>query len=51
MGLLWICLEYITPQLQQRAEQNRQLLREGDGGWIPGGVWSTDGKRYIHLCA
>ncbi|MCX2977961.1 LPS export ABC transporter permease LptG [Candidatus Marimicrobium litorale] len=49
MGSLWICLEYVTPQLQQRAEQDRQLLREGDGGWIPGGVWSTDGKRYIHL--
>jgi lipopolysaccharide export system permease protein len=43
-------MEYITPQLQQSAEQERQLLRGGGGGWIPdGGVWSTDGQRYIHL--
>lgn len=26
------------------------MLREGGGGWIPdGGVWSTDGQRYLHL--
>ena len=49
MAGLWICMEYVTPQLQQSAEQERQLLREG-GGWIPGGgVWSTDGRRYIHI--
>lgn len=47
---LWICMEYITPQLQQAAEQERALLRDGNQGWIPGGgVWSTDGRRYIHL--
>ena len=50
MAALWACMEYVTPQLQQSAEQERQLLREGGGGWIPnGGVWSTDGQRYIHL--
>lgn len=49
MAGLWVCMEYVTPQLQQSAEQERQLLREG-GGWIPGGgVWSTDGRRYIHI--
>jgi lipopolysaccharide export system permease protein len=50
MIVLWICMEYVTPQLQQRAEQEKQLLREGNEGFIPGGgVWSTDGRRYIHL--
>ena len=50
MAVLWACMEYVTPQLQQSAEQERLLLREGGGGWIPnGGVWSTDGQRYIHL--
>lgn len=50
MVALWVCMEYITPQLQQRAEQERQMLREGNSGWIPGGgVWSTDSRRYIHL--
>ena len=49
MAGLWICMEYVTPQLQQSAEQERKLLREG-GGWLPGGgLWSTDGRRYIHL--
>jgi lipopolysaccharide export system permease protein len=43
-------MEYITPQLQQSAEQERQRLRDGSTGWLPGGgVWSTDGQRYIHL--
>lgn len=47
---LWICMEYVTPQLQQKAEQEKLLLREGDTGFIPGGgAWSTDGRRYIHL--
>jgi len=50
MAALWIGMEYVTPQLQQSAEQQRLLLREGGGGWIPnGGVWSTDGRRYLHL--
>jgi len=50
MGGLWICMEYVTPQLQQSAEQQRQQLREGGKGWLPGGgVWSTDGRRYIQL--
>ncbi len=50
MAALWACMEYITPQLQQSAERARSELRDGEGGWIPdGGVWSTDGLRYIHL--
>jgi lipopolysaccharide export system permease protein len=50
MALLWVCMEYVTPPLQQAAEQERQLLRESNTGWIPGGgVWSTDGRRYLHL--
>lgn len=48
--ILWICMEYATPQLQQLAEQERQQLRQGSGGFLPdGGVWSTDGQHYIHL--
>jgi lipopolysaccharide export system permease protein len=47
---LWVCMEYITPQLQQSAEQQRQKLRDGGNEWLPGGgLWSTDGRRYIHL--
>jgi lipopolysaccharide export system permease protein len=50
MAGLWICMEYVTPQLQQAAEQERTRLREGDSRRIPhGGVWSTDGRRYLHL--
>lgn len=50
MAGLWVCMEYVTPQLQQSAEQERKLSRDGNQGWIPGGgVWSTDGRRYIHL--
>lgn len=50
MALLWVCMEYITPQLQQSAEREKNELRYGNDGWIPGGgVWSTDGLRYIHL--
>jgi lipopolysaccharide export system permease protein len=50
MAALWICMEYITPQLQLAAEQERTTLRERNPGWIPGGgAWSTDGTRYIHL--
>ncbi|MEZ5503519.1 MAG: LptF/LptG family permease [Halioglobus sp.] len=29
---LWVCMEYITPQLQQSAEQDRQRLRDGNTG-------------------
>ncbi|MDE0949638.1 MAG: LPS export ABC transporter permease LptG [Halioglobus sp.] len=50
MAVLWLCMEYITPKLQQSAEQERQSLREGSEGWIRGsGVWSTDGRRYIQI--
>lgn len=47
---LWLAMEYVTPQMQQSAEKVRNELRFGGDNWIPGGgVWSTDGKRYIHL--
>ncbi len=50
MSGLWFCMEYVTPQLQQSAGQERQRLRDGSAGWLPdGGVWSTDGQNYIHL--
>jgi len=50
MAFLWLCMEFVTPQLQQAAEQERQTLRDSSNGWIPGGgVWSTDGQRYLHL--
>ena len=52
MAALWICMEYVTPQLQQSAEREKNELRyrHRKEGWIPGGgVWSTDGQRYIHL--
>lgn len=50
MALLWTCMEYITPQLEQTAMSEKNKLRYGDHGWIPGGgLWSTDGRRYIHL--
>jgi len=50
MVLLWLCMEYVTPRLQQSAEQQKQHLRESSNSWIPGGgVWSTDGRRYIHI--
>ncbi len=50
MTVLWICMEYVAPQLQQSAEQERQRLRDGNNESLPdGGVWSTDGRRYIHL--
>lgn len=50
MAGLWFCMEYIAPQMQQSAEQERQRLRESNNLVVPeGGVWSTDGQRYIHL--
>jgi lipopolysaccharide export system permease protein len=51
MSLLWLGMEYVTPQLQQNAELEKISLRRGGGSnWLPGGgVWSTDGQRYIHL--
>lgn len=50
MAGLWFLMEYVAPQMQQNADQTRHQLRQGEGGWIPkGGVWSTDGQRYIQL--
>lgn len=50
MASLWAAMEYVAPRLQQVAEQQRFALRYRDQVRIPdGGVWSTDGSRYIHL--
>ena len=50
MFVLWLCMEYVTPQLQQSAETEKLNLRHNNDSWLPGGgVWSTDGQRYIHL--
>jgi lipopolysaccharide export system permease protein len=50
MTTLWLAMEYVTPQMQQSAENERHSLRYGKTTRLPGGgVWSTDGNRYIHL--
>ena len=50
MAVLWLCMEYVTPRIQQSAEQQRHALRYRNQVQIPyGGVWSTDGSRYIHM--
>ena len=50
MIILWLCMEYVTPPLQQSAEAERQALRHHNQVRIPdGGVWSKNGNRYIHL--
>jgi len=50
MTLLWVLMEYVTPQLEQSALSEKNRLRYSEEGWIPGGgLWSTDGRRYIHL--
>ena len=50
MALLWFSMEYVTPGLQQTAEQERHALRYRNEVRIPdGGVWSKSGNRYIHL--
>lgn len=47
---LWVCMEYVTPPLQQSAESRRQALRYRNEVRIPdGGVWSKNGNLYIHL--
>lgn len=50
MAILWVCMEYVTPPLQQSAEAERQALRYRNQVRIPdGGVWSKSDNRYIHL--
>ncbi|MEP5764487.1 MAG: LPS export ABC transporter permease LptG [Halieaceae bacterium] len=50
MATLWVCMEYVTPNLHQNAEQQRHALRYRNDVRIPdGGVWSRNGRRYIHL--
>lgn len=50
MALLWSLMEYVTPQLEQVALSEKNRLRYDIEDRIPGGgLWSTDGRRYIHL--
>lgn len=50
MALLWSSMEYVTPQLEQVALSEKNRLRYDIEDRIPGGgLWSTDGRRYIHL--
>lgn len=50
MLFLWAGMEYLTPVLHQKAEQQRQALRYRNDVRIPdGGVWSKNGERYINL--
>jgi lipopolysaccharide export system permease protein len=50
MALLWVSMEFLTPRLHQSAEQERHFLRyRGDVRIPDGGVWSKNGRRYIHL--
>jgi lipopolysaccharide export system permease protein len=50
MAVLWLCMEYVTPPMQQSAEAERHALRYRNTIRIPdGGVWSKNGNRYIHL--
>ena len=50
MAFLLFCMEYVTPALQQSADRERQALRYRNQLRIPdGGVWSKNGRRYIHL--
>jgi lipopolysaccharide export system permease protein len=50
MAGLWLAMEYVAPQMQQTAEQQRHDLRYPDEVRIPhGGIWATSGGRYTHL--
>jgi lipopolysaccharide export system permease protein len=52
MAWLWIAMEYVTPQLHQRAEELRLELRHENARQLPrGGLWSKSERRYIHLGA
>jgi lipopolysaccharide export system permease protein len=48
--LLWVAMETVTAPLHQRAEALRLKLRYDNPHTLPaGGVWSRNGRRYIHL--
>jgi lipopolysaccharide export system permease protein len=50
MAVLWVCLEYVTPDLLQSAERQKAALRYRDPVLIPrGGLWSVTANRYTHL--
>ena len=50
MACLWLAMEYIAAPLHLDAETQRWNLRHNHDIRIPdGGVWSRQGKRYIHL--
>jgi len=47
---LWLTLEFIAAPMHMYGEQQRNALRSSNSVVIPsGGVWSKNGKRYIHL--
>ncbi len=50
MAGLWLCMEYVSPRLQQHAEHERHDLRYRGEVRIPdGGIWATAGGRFTHL--
>jgi len=50
MLLLWLGMEYVTPQLQQTAERQRYLLRNRTEIKLPDtGVWSMANNRFVRL--
>ena len=50
MALLWPAMEYVTAPLQQYAERQRQALLFDREVRLPdGGIWSKNGRRYLHL--
>lgn len=52
MAVLWLLMEYVTPQLEQTALSEKNRLRYDIEERIPGGgLWSTNGRRYINLRA
>ena len=50
MVALWALMEYVTPQLERAALGEKNRLRYDIEDRIPGGgLWSTNGRRYINL--
>ncbi len=50
MGVIWACMEYVTPMLQKNAEDFRLAHRYGEQVELPGGgVWSVSSNRYLHV--
>lgn len=50
MVILWLLMEFVSPVMQQSAEQQRYALRYKNQVRIPdGGVWAKYRNQYIHL--